>query len=140
MEFFNKIGDLANKTYKNASQKTGEIAKEAKIKMKMNENKSKITDLYKEIGAIVYKKYLNAEKIEIKEDLNTYCSQIDELSKEIEKCQHDVLVLKKKRICENCYAEINLDAKFCPHCGFEQEEVQIEDIKENNDEDDKKAE
>ena len=44
MDFFNKLGNIASKTYKNASQKTGEIAKEAKIKMKMNENKSKIND------------------------------------------------------------------------------------------------
>ena len=32
MDFFNKIGDFANKTYQKTSQKTGELAKEAKIK------------------------------------------------------------------------------------------------------------
>ena len=132
MEFFNKIGDIASKTYKNASQKTGEIAKEAKIKMKMNENKSKINDLYEEIGKIVYQKYINNEEVKIEEDLNTYCNQIDELSKEIEKCQEEVLSLKNKRICENCYAEIELSSKYCPHCGFEQAEEKEEDIKEEN--------
>lgn len=132
MEFFNKIGDIASKTYKNASQKTGEIAKEAKIKMKMNENKSKIKDLYEEIGKIVYQKYISKEEVKIEEDLNTYCNQIDELSKEIEKCQEEVLSLKNKRICENCYAEIELSSKYCPHCGFEQAEEKKEDIKEEN--------
>ena len=132
MEFFNKIGDIASKTYKNASQKTGEIAKEAKIKMKMNENKSKINDLYEEIGKIVYQKHINKEEVKIEEDLNTYCNQIDELSKEIEKCQEEVLSLKNKRICENCYAEIELSSKYCPHCGFEQAEEKKEDIKEEN--------
>lgn len=132
MEFFNKIGNIASKTYKNASQKTGEIAKEAKIKMKMNENKSKISDLYEEIGKIIYQKYLNKEEIKIEEDLNTYCNQIDEISKEIEKYQEEVLSLKNKRICENCYAEIDLSSKYCPHCGFEQLEEKVEDIKENN--------
>lgn len=132
MEFFNKIGDIASKTYKNASQKTGEIAKEAKIKMKMNENKSKIKDLYEEIGKIVYQKYISKEEVKIEEDLNTYCNQIDELSKEIEKCQEEVLSLKNKRICENCYAEIDLSSKYCPHCGFEQAEEKKEDIKEES--------
>ena len=132
MEFFNKIGKIANKTYKSASQKTGEIAKEAKIKMKMNENKSKINDLYEEIGKIVYQKYINKEDVKIEEDLNTYCNQIDELSKEIEKGQEEVLSLKNKRICENCYAEIELSSKYCPHCGFEQAEEKKEDIKEEN--------
>lgn len=126
MEFFNKLGDLANKTYKSASQKTGEIAKEAKIKMKMNENKSKITDLYEKIGKIVYQKHTNGE--EIKDDLDSYCSQIDEISKEQEKMQEELLALKNKRICENCYSEIELNIKYCPHCGFEQTNEQLEDI------------
>lgn len=131
MDFFNKIGDIANKTYKKTSQKTGEIAKEAKLKMKMNDNKSKINNLYEEIGKIVYQKYLNNEEVKINEDLNTYLKQIDELSKEIETYQEDILKIKNKRICENCYSEINLDAKYCPHCGFEQKEEKVEDIKEN---------
>ncbi len=130
MDFFNKIGDIANKTYKKTSQKTGEIAKEAKLKMKMNDNKSKINNLYEEIGKIVYQKYLNNEEVKINEDLNTYLNQIDELSKEIETYQEDILKIKNKRICENCYSEINLDAKYCPHCGFEQKEEKVEDAKE----------
>ena len=130
MEFFNKLGDIANKTYKSASQKTGEIAKEAKIKMKMNENKGKIKELYEEIGKIVYQKHIHGEEVKIEEDLNSYCSQIDELSKQIEKYQEEVLALKNKRICENCYVEIELSSKYCPHCGFEQPEEKKEDIKE----------
>ena len=46
MEIFNKIGDFANKTYQKTTQKTGEIAKEAKIKFKMNDDKYKIMFLF----------------------------------------------------------------------------------------------
>ena len=132
MDFFNKLGDIANKTYKSASQKTGELAKEAKIKMKMNENKSKIKDLYEEMGKIIYQKHIHEEEVKIKEDLDSYCSQIDEISKEQEKLQEEILTLKNKRICENCYTEIDLNVKYCPHCGFEQAEEKVEDIKEDN--------
>jgi len=131
MDFFNKLGNIANKTYKSASQKTGELAKEAKIKLKMNENKSKINDLYEEIGKIIYQKHIHGEEVKIEEDVNAYCKQIDELSKEIEKYQEEVLALKNKRICENCYAEIELKSKYCPHCGFEQPEEEKEDINED---------
>ena len=130
MEFLNKLGDIANKTYQKTTQKTGEIAKEAKTKMKMNENKSKIKDLYEEIGKIIYQKHIHGEEVKIEEDLNAYCNQIDDLSKEIEKYQEEILNLKNKRICENCYAEIELSSKYCPHCGFEQQEEKVEDIKE----------
>lgn len=132
MDFLNKLKNVANKTYKSASQKTGELAKEAKIKMKLNENKAKIKDLYEEIGKIIYQKHVHGEEVKIKEDLDTYCSQIDEISKEQEKLQEELLTLKNKRICENCYTEIELNVKYCPHCGFEQPTEQVEDI--NNEE------
>ena len=50
MEFFDKITKKATETYKGAAEKTGKIAKEAKLKLKINDNKSKINDLYQEIG------------------------------------------------------------------------------------------
>ena len=132
MDFLNKLKNAANKTYKSASQKTGELAKEAKLKMKMNENRAKIKDLYEEIGKIIYQKHIHGEEVKIKEDLNTYCSQIDEISKEQEKLQEELLTLKNKRICENCYTEIELNVKYCPHCGFEQATEQVADINEEN--------
>ena len=132
MDFLNKLKNVANKTYKSASQKTGELAKEAKLKMKMNENRAKIKDLYEEIGKIIYQKHIHGEEVKIKEDLDTYCSQIDEISKEQEKLQEEILTLKNKRICENCYTEIELNVKYCPHCGFEQATEQVEDINEES--------
>ena len=132
MDFLDKLKNVANKTYKSASQKTGELAKEAKIKMKMNENKAKIKDLYEEIGKIVYQKHIHEEDVKIKEDLDSYCSQIDQISKEQEKLQEELLTIKNKRICENCYTEIELNVKYCPHCGFEQAAEHVEDINNEN--------
>ena len=54
MDFWDKLTKKASETYKGASEKTGKIAKEAKLKLKINENKSKIEDLYTEIGKKVY--------------------------------------------------------------------------------------
>ena len=52
--------------------------------------------MYEEIGKIIYQKHIHGEKVKIQEDVNSYCTQIDELSKEIEKCQEEVLALKNK--------------------------------------------
>ena len=43
MGFFNDIG-------KKTSETTSRIAKETKLKMKVNENKGKLNDLYKNLG------------------------------------------------------------------------------------------
>ena len=46
MDFFSKLGNMASETYKKTSKKTGDLAKEAKIRMKMNEDKAHVKDLY----------------------------------------------------------------------------------------------
>ena len=88
MEFFNKIGKKASEAYDATAQMTGKIAKEAKLRMKINENKSDINDLYKEIGKKVYEKHVIDENIDIKKDLEEECTKIDVLSTEIEKLEN----------------------------------------------------
>ena len=97
MDFFNKIGNMASETYKKTSKKTGDLAKEAKIRMQMNEAKASIKDLYEEIGKVVYQKHIKEEEISIKEDLDSYCTQIDELSEKVEKYLDEVLKIRGKR-------------------------------------------
>ena len=50
MGFFDNLGKKASKAYDATAEKTSKIAKEAKLRMKINENKSEIKDIYKEIG------------------------------------------------------------------------------------------
>lgn len=54
MEFFNKISEKASTAYKVTAAKTGKLAKEAKLKLKMSNLKSQINDIYLDIGAKIY--------------------------------------------------------------------------------------
>lgn len=126
MDFFNKLGNMASETYKYTADKTNKLAKEAKTKIKMNEYKSQIEEIYEEIGEIVYQKHVREEDINIKEDLQEYCKKIDELSEKVKECRMDLLNLKDKKQCMLCYTEIEKDAKFCPKCGNEQPENFVE--------------
>lgn len=92
--------------------------------MKMNENKSDINDIYKEIGKKVYEKHIREENIDIKTELEEECTKIDVLSAEIETCLKSILELKERKQCEECYTEIELDFQFCPKCGAKQPEVE----------------
>ena len=69
MEFLDKLTKKATETYKGAAEKTGKIAKEAKLKLKINENKIKINEIYQEIGKKVYQKHSADEELSIKNDL-----------------------------------------------------------------------
>ena len=139
MGFFS---DLGRKT----SETTGKIAIETKLKMKINENKGKITDIYEEIGKKVYEKHVREENIDIKADLEEECKKLDELSKEIEEARIEILKLNQKKLCSKCSAEIENGALFCPKCGEKQEqeptkkEEALEKLEEANIEPEKQEE
>ncbi len=123
MDFFSKLGKKASETYNAASEKTGKLAKEAKLRMKMNENKSKINEIYAQIGQKVYERHTTNGEINIKKDLEEECTRIDVLSAEIETCLKEIMLLKDKKQCVKCFSEIEKDANFCNKCGAKQPEI-----------------
>ena len=132
MEFFDKLTKKASEAYKITADKTGKIAKETKLKLKISELKSEINDLYEEIGKKEYEKHTRRNNGEtniedICKQIEEKCLKIDVLSDEIENLLKQCLELNDKKQCEKCYTEIEKKAKFCPHCGAKQEaEVAIE--------------
>ena len=116
MEFFDKLGKKATEAYKMTADKTGKIAKEAKLKLKIGELKSQINDIYKEIGEKVYEKHIREEEIDIQKDLEEQCTKIDVLSDEIDSMLQECLTLKDKKQCPNCNYQIDKEDKFCPKC------------------------
>lgn len=125
MGFFDSLSKKASAAYDATAEKTSKLAKEAKLRMKINENKSDINDLYKEIGRKVYEKHVREENIEIKTELEEECTKIDVLSAEIETCLKSILELKDKKQCEKCHTEIDLNNDFCPKCGAKQPGTEV---------------
>ena len=123
MEFFNKISEKASTAYKVTAAKTGKLAKEAKLRLKMSNLKSQINDIYLDIGAKIYEKHLLKEDINIKNDLEEECTKIDILTNQIEEILNEWLELNNKKQCLKCFAKIDKDCKFCPECGTKQEDT-----------------
>lgn len=130
MDFFDKLGKKASEAYKVTADKTGKIAKEAKLKLKVGELKSEINNIYEEIGKIVYQKHIREDDFDISKDVDEYCTRIDCLSDEIDTILKQCLELKNKKQCPKCFVEMELEAKFCPECGEKQKEIVEEPAKE----------
>ncbi len=126
MDFFDKLGKKASEAYKLTADKTGKIAKEAKLRMKISDLKSQINDIYEEIGKKVYENHVREEKEDLNKSLEEECIRIDVLSDEIEDKLKQCLDLKDKKQCPNCYKEIDKNMKFCPECGAKQEDEEVE--------------
>ncbi len=137
MDLFDKIGKTACKTYKMTTEKTSKLAKETKLKIQMNEYKTKIQSIYEEIGKKVYEHHINDEDISIKVLVEENCIEIDELCDRIEDARKELLKLKDRKQCPNCFYEIEKDYKYCPNCGSKQDDKQGEiNKKENMDKED----
>lgn len=137
MEFFDKLGKKATEAYKITADKTGKLAKETKLKIKISDLKSQINDLYEEIGKNVYQKHIREDEEankEIEEDINNLCTKIDVLSDEIDSLLEQCLELKDRKQCKNCYKEIDKDDKYCPNCGAKQEDDKIKGQEEISEE------
>lgn len=139
MDFFDKLGKQASKTYKYTTEKTSKIAREAKLKMQMNEHKGQIEELYNQIGKRMYENHICKDDVDvdIEKELEEYFIQIDEICDRIEEERKEILTLKEKKQCPNCFCEIELDYNYCPNCGDEQKNDNIQDynIEENIEQD-----
>ena len=131
MEFFDKLGKKASEAYKMTADKTGKIAKETKMKLKIGELKSQITEIYEDIGKKVYEKQIRKEE-SIEKEIEEKCIKIDVLSDEIEGLLKQCLELKDKKQCPKCYKEIEKDVKFCPNCGEKQKVEETEEKTSNS--------
>ena len=131
MNFLDKLGQISSQTYKYTQEKTTKIAKIAKLKALMNEDKQKVEDLYNEIGKELYENHVRAEKIDIVSKIEDICKEIDAYADEIELTRKELLKLKDLKQCKKCSYEMELEYKFCPNCGEEQKEV-LENKEENS--------
>ena len=124
------------------ADKTGKIAKETKMKLKMNELKSQVSDLYEEIGKKVYEKHVEEEENVIDSDIKEICTKIDVLSDEIETILQECLELKDQKQCPNCHSKIDKDDKFCHECGEKQNDEPAKEVEvvESSEEAEKEAE
>ena len=127
MEFFDKLGKKASEAYKMTADKTGKIAKETKIKLKIGELRTQVNDVYEEIGKKVYEKHVLEGEISIENEIEEYCTKLDVLSDEIDSLLKQCLELKDKKQCPKCYSEIEKEMKFCPNCGYKQIEENVKE-------------
>ena len=128
MDFFDKLGQKASEAYKVTADKTGKLAKETNLKFKMSDLKNQISDIYEEIGKLIYEQHVREENIDVEKQIEEKCTKIDVLSDEIESILKECMELKNKRQCPKCQTQIDKEVKFCPECGEPQTNEPEEEV------------
>ena len=129
MNFFDKLGKKASKTYQVTTEKAVNLSEELKLKSKISDIKEKIDNLYNEIGKTVYNEMKDGKDVS-KEEVASKCEEISNLNDEIQKIESEILALKKVRKCVNCGEELELQDLFCSKCGAKQPELEKVEVKE----------
>lgn len=129
MNFFDKLGKKASKTYQVTKEKAANLSEELKLKGKISDLKDKIENLYTEIGKAVYNEIIVGKDVS-KEEIATKCEEISKMKDDITKIENNILALKKAKKCIDCGEELELDAAFCSKCGKEQPKQEKVEIKE----------
>ena len=130
MEFFDKLSKKASETYKFTKDKTTKISGELKLKGKINDLKSKIEDVYKEIGKIVYEELKSGTDVSKEEVSPIWFCECG-----YQECIGSIEELKEKAV--DCPENIELHKPYiddvhlkCSKCGKEQpEEVKNIEVK-----------
>lgn len=110
-----KAKDGAFSIGKQMFEKTNGFMSLAKIKFAISEEKSKIKDIYTEIGKSVYDNYTKGDYVE--EDIREFCEKIDKHSEELMTLQKRAEEMGNGTKCPTCGENNKKDSAFCSKCG-----------------------
>lgn len=130
-DFFADFGETLHQAAKEFTAKTDTFFESQKIRNKISGEQRKIDVCLKDIGNIVYKKFIDGELLQ--EDVAVLCEQITEHKVSIAKMREAMAKKKGEKICAACGASMPKEALFCMKCGAEcknePEEEVVEDPK-----------
>ena len=119
-----KVSKTFTKTYKVATEKSGKLIEEAKLRMQIASENDKISEKLEQIGAAVYEDFKSGSSNYA--DFEDLCKEIEESETSVLEMRNKILEMKKLRQCEVCGTELSREDRYCSKCGAEQE-VTIEE-------------
>lgn len=137
MAFFDKLSDIT----KNLGEKASEAMETTRLNSKINQEKSSINEKYRQIGQLIYGKYV--EGVPVDTDVTEICTGIDENNRIIQDTQAEINRIKAEAearaaataapvptsadgvACTNCGTRNAAGTKFCSSCGNKIEEPEV---------------
>jgi len=126
--FGRKVSKTVTKTYKVATEKSGKLIEEAKLRMQIASENDKISEKLEQIGAAVYEDFKAGNSNYA--DFEDLCKEIEESETSVCEMRNKILEMKKLRQCAVCGTEISNEDRYCSKCGAEQEVIIEEEYEE----------
>ena len=113
MAFFEQIGKRLTDAGQNVAQQTKDLADVTKLNTAISEKEKKISQLFSLIGQSYYEGHKNDDTAEERDKI----AEVNALYSEIFANHEKIKQIKGVVKCENCGADVPLNAVFCNACG-----------------------
>jgi len=126
--FGKKVSKTVTTTYKVATEKSGNLIEEAKLRIQIASENDKISEKLEEIGAAVYEDFKAGNSTYA--DFEDLCKDIEESETLVCEMRNKILEMKKLKQCAVCGTEISKSDRYCSKCGAEQDvsyQAEVED-------------
>ena len=132
LNFWGKnVSKTVTKTYKVATEKSGKLIEEAKLRMQIASENDKISEKLEKIGGLVYEDFKAGNSAYA--DFEDICKEIEDSEIAVCNMKSKILEMKKMKICQVCGTSLSMDDRYCSKCGAEQEIHEEEKEEEKND-------
>lgn len=128
-DFFTEFGETLHQAAKEFSAKTDTFFESQKIRNKINSEQRKIDVCLKNIGSIIYERFIDGELLQ--DDVAALCEQVTEHKVSIAQMREAMARKRGEKICGACGASLPKEAAFCMKCGAECEVEPEEEVVED---------
>ncbi len=113
MAFFEQVGKLLTDAGQSVTQQTKNLANVTQLNSAVSDKEKEVSQLFLAIGQAYYERHKNDNAAEELEKI----SEINALYAEISANREKINQIKGVVKCENCGADVPLNAAFCSACG-----------------------
>jgi hypothetical protein len=126
MEFLSRVSEFVTEAGNQVSQKAKDVAGLTKLNMDIRMKEDFIRRQYTEIGKQYVDLYENEANpsTEGEQVLFDEMAKIKEARADIDRLKEELDGIKNIKKCGDCNAAVSKEAKFCPQCGKEFEDVE----------------
>lgn len=118
MAFLEELGKTLTDKGKEAAKRAKELTGVLQLKSQLTGEKAKLSEVYARLGKVYYEEHQDDIEERFEDDfaaVKAGMTKILELEQEI--CQ-----LEGNRVCAECGAKVDREARFCSRCGAPMEE------------------
>lgn len=113
MAFLDDLSRTLTDMGKEVAQKTKDVVDVLQLKTQINSEKSRLRDLYAEIGKSYYEQYTDQARLEYE----PACERIQSSLDKIAEMEAKISRMENARACSSCSAPLGKSAAFCSKCG-----------------------